>query len=161
MLGPSAPARTIRAGPDAHGPPANDRNRRGDAMKQRPTFIALLVAAMSLLIVVAAAAQNEMEKLKSSTPQERARLQTEMMKTKLGLTPDQMPKVAAINQKYAQRMEPIIKGQEGPLMRLRQMREVGQAKEAELKGVLSPEQFQKYLAEKQEMREKFEDKLIQ
>ena len=130
-------------------------------MEQRPTFIALLVAAMSLLIVVAADAQNEMEKLKSSTPEERARLQTEMMKVKLGLTPDQTPKVAAINQKYAQRMEPIIKGQEGPLMRLRQMREVGQAKEAELKGVLSPEQFQKYLAEKQEMREKFEDKLIQ
>ena len=130
-------------------------------MELRPTFIALLVAAMSLLIVVAAGAQNEMEKLKSSTPEERARLQTEMMKTKLGLTPDQTPKVAAINQKYAQRMEPIIKGQEGPLMRLRQMREVGQAKEAELKGVLSPEQFQKYLAEKQEMREKFEDKLIQ
>jgi hypothetical protein len=130
-------------------------------MEQRPTFIALLVAAMSLLIVVTAGAQNEMEKLKSSTPEERARLQTEMMKTKLSLTTDQTPKVAAINQKYAQRMEPIIKGQEGPLMRLRQMREVGQAKEAELKGVLSPEQFQKYLAEKQEMREKFEDKLIQ
>ena len=130
-------------------------------MEQRPTFIALVVAAMSLLIVVAAGAQNEMEKLKSSTPEERARLQTEMMKAKLGLTTDQTPKVAAINQKYAQRMEPIIKGQEGPLMRLRQMREVGQAKEAELKGVLSPEQFQKYLVEKQEMREKFEDKLIQ
>ena len=130
-------------------------------MEQRPTCIALLMAAMSLLIVVAAGAQNEMEKLKSSTPEERARLQTEMMKVKLSLTPDQTPKVAAINQKYAQRMEPIIKGQEGPLMRLRQMREVGQAKEAELKGVLSPEQFQKYLAEKQEMREKFEDKLIQ
>ena len=130
-------------------------------MEQRPTFIAPLVAALSLLIVVTASAQNEMEKLKSSTPEERARLQTEMMKTKLGLTPDQTPKVAAINQKYAQRMEPIIKGQEGPLMRLRQMREVGQAKEAELKGVLSPEQFQKYLAEMQEMREKFEDKLIQ
>ena len=130
-------------------------------MEQRLTFIAPLVAALSLLIVVTASAQNEMEKLKSSTPEERARLQTEMMKTKLGLTTDQTPKVAAINQKYAQRMEPIIKGQEGPLMRLRQMREVGQAKEAELKGVLSPEQFQKYLAEKQEMREKFEDKLIQ
>jgi len=130
-------------------------------VEQRPTFIALLVAAMSLLIVVAAGAQNEMDKLKSSTPEERARLQTEMMKAKLGLTSDQTPKVAAINQKYAQRMEPIIKSQEGPLMRLRQMREVGQAKEAELKGVLSPEQFQKYLAEKQEMREKFEDKLIQ
>lgn len=130
-------------------------------MEQRPTFITLLVAAMSLLIVVAAGAQNEMEKLKSSTPEERARLQTEMMKVKLGLTTDQTPKVAAINQKYAQRMEPIIKSQEGPLMRLRQMREVSQAKEAELKGVLSPEQFQKYLAEKQEMREKFEDKLIQ
>jgi len=45
-------------------------------------------------------------------------------------------------------------------MRMRQMREVSTAKEAELKGVLSPDQFQKYLAEKEEMKEKFEERLL-
>jgi len=120
-----------------------------------------MLAVIALTVTSAAAeAQTEMDALKNSTPAERARLQTDMMKSKLSLTPDQTTKVAAINDKYAQRMEPIIKGQEGPLARLRQMREIGAAKEAELKGVLSPDQFQKYLAEKAEMREKFEDKLV-
>ena len=57
-------------------------------------------------------------------------------------------------------MQPIIQSSEGPFMRMRQMREVSTAKEAELKGVLSPDQFQKYLAEKEEMKEKFEERLL-
>jgi len=126
-----------------------------------PRFWTAMLAVIALTLTGAAAeAQTGMDALKNSTPAERARLQTDMMKSKLSLTPDQTTKVAAINDKYAQRMEPIIKGQEGPLARLRQMREIGAAKEAELKGVLSPDQFQKYLAEKAEMREKFEDKLV-
>jgi len=126
-----------------------------------PRIWTAMLAVIALTLTSAATeAQTGMDALKNSTPAERARLQTDMMKSKLSLTPDQTTKVAAINDKYAQRMEPIIKGQEGPLARLRQMREIGAAKEAELKGVLSPDQFQKYLAEKAEMREKFEDKLV-
>src|SRR5215510_14027603 len=113
-----------------------------------------------MLICAASEAQTSMDALRNSTPAERARLQTDMMKSKLSLTPDQTTKIAAINEKYAQQMEPIIKGQEGPLARMRQMRQVSAAKEAELKSVLSPEQFQKYLAEREEMREKFEEKLV-
>jgi hypothetical protein len=100
-----------------------------------------------------------MDKLMNTTPDERASAQTAMMKAKLDLTADQLPKIAAINQKYAQKMEPIIKGSSGPLMKMSQMREVNGEKEAELKQVLSPEQFQKYLASKEEMREQFEEKL--
>jgi hypothetical protein len=124
----------------------------------RYTAMALSVAIALLVSVPAVFAQ--MDKLKQSTPQERARIQTDMMKAKLGLSPDQLTKVAAINEKYAQHMQPIIQSSEGPFMRMRQMREVSTAKEAELKGVLSPDQFQKYLAEKEEMKEKFEERLL-
>jgi hypothetical protein len=102
---------------------------------------------------------GQMDKLMNTTPDERANAQTALMKAKLDLTADQLPKIAAINQKYAQKMEPIIKGSGGPFMKMSQMRGVNEEKEAELKQVLSPEQFQKYLASKEEMREQFEEKL--
>src|SRR5262245_49951855 len=108
--------------------------------------------AMALSIVIAllvsAPAVFAMDKLKQSTRQERARIQTDMMKAKLGLSPDQVTKVAAINEKHAQQMQPVIPSSEGPFMRMRQMREVSTAKEAELKGMLSQDRIQKYLAEK-------------
>ena len=100
-----------------------------------------------------------MDKLMNTTPDERASAQTAMMKEKLDLTPEQLPKIAALNLKYAQKMEPIIKGSSGTFMKMRQMKGVNEEKETELKEVLSPEQFQKYLASKDEMREQFEEKL--
>jgi len=81
------------------------------------------------------------------------------MKKKLDLTPDQQPKIASINLKYAQKMEPLLKGSERPLMEFRDMRELNDAKEGELKTVLSPEQFKKYLDSKEEMRAKFEERI--
>ena len=44
-------------------------------------------------------------------------------------------------------------------MKMLQMREINEAKEGEPKGILSPPQFEKYLASKEEMREKFEQKM--
>jgi len=43
---------------------------------------------------------------------------------------------------------------------MRAARDVETAKEAELKQVLSPDQFQKFLASKEEMREKFEQTIL-
>ena len=123
-------------------------------------YTAMALSVVIALLVSAPAVFAQMDKLKQSTPQERAKIQTDMMKAKLGLSADQLTKVAAINEKYAQQMQPIIQSSEGPFMRMRQMREVSTAKEAELKGVLSPDQFQKYLAEKEEMKEKFEERLL-
>jgi len=111
-----------------------------------------------LLIASALTATAQLDKLMNTTPQQRADAQTEFMQTKLALTADQTPKVAALNLKYAQKMDPIIKGSSGPLMKMRQMSEVNQEKEAELQQLLSADQFQKYLASKEELREKLEEK---
>ena len=126
-----------------------------------PTFtmarIALVLAVIALPLATAATpARAQFEKLASTTPQERAKFQTEMMTDRLALTPDQTTKVTALNLKYAQRMEPILKGSEGPFMKFRQMRQIDEAKETELHGILTPDQFAKYLAARDEMRQKFE-----
>jgi hypothetical protein len=117
-------------------------------------YTAMALSVVIALLVWAPAVFAQMDKLRQSTPRERARIQTDMMKAELGQSPDQLTKVATINEKYAQQMQPIIRSSEGSFMRMRQMREVSTAKEAELKGVLSPDQFQKCLAEKGEMKEK-------
>ncbi len=56
--------------------------------------------------------------------------------------------------KYAQQMEPIIKGSEGKMRKARQVRAINQAKDDELKTVLSPQQYQGYLASKEQMRQR-------
>src|SRR5262249_32512204 len=120
---------------------------------RRRVATAVLTAITVFLVAALAGAQAQLEQLKNTTPDQRARIQTELMKSKLALTPEQTSTIAAINVKYAQQMEPIIKGSEGPFAKRRQMKQISEKKEAELKTVLSPAQFQKYLAAKDEMRE--------
>jgi hypothetical protein len=101
----------------------------------------------------------DLDALKDTTPGERAKVQTAMMKERLGLSAEQTPKIGEINLKYAEKMEPIIKGSQGPLMKMRAARGVEEQKEAELKGILSADQFQKFQASKEEMRERFAEKI--
>src|SRR5262245_24881835 len=122
-------------------------------MRLRATVLA--VSATAVLLIAPALRAQQMEKLKNTTPEERAKAQTAMMTSRLGLSAEQTPRIAEINRKYAEKMEPLIKGTEGPLVKMRQMRELNEQKEGELKQVLSPEQFQKYLASKDAMREQF------
>jgi len=113
------------------------------------------------LLVGATVFAGELDSLKNTTPAERAAAQTAMMKSKLGLSDDQVSKIGALNLKYAEQMQPIIAGTEGPMMKMRDFRKVEDQKEAELKGVLSPDQFQKFQAMKEEMREQLMDKIQQ
>ena len=75
------------------------------------------------------------------------------------MTPQQTSAVSALNLKYAQQAQPIIQSSEGPFVKMRQLRGLDEAKEGELRGVLSPQQFEQYLASKEEMRQKFEQRL--
>jgi len=115
----------------------------------------LRAATLGLLLIASAiTASAQLDKLKNTTPQERAKAQTLFMKSKLDLTEAQLPKVEALNLKYAEKLDPVIKGSAGPLVKMQEFRQANEDKEAEMKGILSPDQFQRYLAAKQEMREK-------
>jgi hypothetical protein len=116
-------------------------------MRQSPT---LLLAAV--LLVAAPALGADIEALGDTTPKERAEAQTLLMKEKLRLDDAKVEKVRAINLKYAEKMEPVLKGSDGPLMKGREARNFQAQKEGELQAVLSADEFKKYVAAKGEMR---------
>jgi len=122
-----------------------------------------LVASAAVMMVVlggaAIARADMMENLAKTTPQERATIQTAFMKSKLGLQGPEAEKVAAINLKYAEKAEPVIKRSEGAFAKMRQMKAIQSEKDGELQGVLSPAQYQAYDAARDEMKEKVEQEI--
>lgn len=127
----------------------------------KPVRSVALVLLAAALTGSSASAQDFGPALMKSTPAERAKVQTFLMKEKLHLTEEQVPKVEAINLQTAQKLEPVIKGDEGPLMKMGAVRAAEQEKETALQGVLTPEQLQAFLAAREEMRQKLEARLAE
>lgn len=90
-----------------------------------------------------------------SSPEERAGRLTEWMQQHLQLTETQRPPVEQINLTYAHRTEALLRGHESRLSRLRAARSLQEAKDQELKRVLSPQQLQLY----QQQRKTWRDEL--
>jgi hypothetical protein len=110
----------------------------------------LLVALALLVAVVPAAAQLEV--FEKTTPAQRADAQTAYMKSALALTPDQASKVAALNLRYAEKAEPILKGSAWAMKKASEMRALQEAKDAELKPLLTSEQWATYESGKDAMK---------
>ena len=121
----------------------------------------VVFSALAALWIALPAPAQDAGKLAQLPPGVRAGIQTEFMAKKLSLSPQQREQVQAINQKYAEQMQPILEGSSGPLARMREVKQVEDAKEADLRGVLNPEQFQGYLAAKEEMRQHVEQKAME
>ena len=128
-------------------------------MKPNRRALILSVTIMSFVSVLfAVTASAQMEELRNTTPAQRAKLETAFMKFKLQLSPEQVQQVGAINMKYAEQMEPIINGPGRKIGKLRQAGMIDQAKDQELQTALSPDQFGRYMASKEEMRRKVAEK---
>jgi hypothetical protein len=76
------------------------------------------------------------------SPEERAKQETQWMKTDLALTAQQLSKVDSINLKYA-KMRSQLQGQDREA-RMAKMQELQSQKEGELKSVLTEDQMKKY-----------------
>jgi hypothetical protein len=98
--------------------------------------------------------------LANSTPEQRAKFLTAYMKNKLSLTADHLPKLEAINLDTAQQMEPVLKGTQGKLLKLRAAHGIEQKKETALQGVLTPAQFQTFLASREDLKQQLEEHLM-
>jgi hypothetical protein len=119
------------------------------------------LAAVLLLAAATASAQGQMDKLAKTTPEERATVQTMTMKKKLALTPQQLPAVKQINLATATQMQPILEGSEGPLIKMRKAKAIESGRDAELEKILTPAQYQQWLVEKDAMKQKVEQKLME
>jgi hypothetical protein len=95
--------------------------------------------------------------LKNSTPEERAQFQTEWMKKKLALDAAQIEQVQSINEKYARKNDPVLKGDAGKLSKFKQLKSLQKEKDFELKRVLTGEQFKMYESIQAEIKSKMKE----
>jgi len=114
-----------------------------------PIIICLSMFVMSL------SAQD----IKTKTPEERAKMQTEMMKQKLVLTTVQTSKVQDVNLKYALKFEPIIKGKDSKFKKMKQAMDLQKAKDTELKSIFTTTQYKQYKDLQSEMKDKLKEKM--
>lgn len=121
----------------------------------RTVFVIVLLAIAAPLLAV------DIDALKETTPEERAEAQTLMMKENVGLSPEKVEKVRAINLKYAKVMDPTIQGPDGPMKKGMVASNRQAQKDGELKAVLSPEEYQKYLASKLDMRDHIVERIFE
>jgi hypothetical protein len=131
-------------------------------MNKVKNYTAIVIACLAMIgIAPAAKAQDGKDAVKSalkeSTPEQRAQMQTGMMKAKLKLDSTQVTKVQAINLKSAQKLEPLLKGDERRFKMLREMMAIQKEKDADLKKVLTDDQYKQYEKMKDEMKEKLKD----
>ncbi len=91
--------------------------------------------------------------LENSTPAQRSQLMTAFMKDQLKFDAAVLPKVQAINNKYAELAEPILKGDDNMFKKRSKMHDLMDAKDKELKAVLSKEQFELYDSKKDELKD--------
>ena len=126
----------------------------------RTNTVRALSIVVGLLMAAPALAQDAAQ-LAKVPPSVRAGVQTTFMTEKLHLTPEQRTKVEAINLKFANQMQPVLEGSSGPFARMREAKKLDTAKDGELHGVLSADQYKDYLAAKDELRERVKQKALE
>lgn len=115
-----------------------------------------LVLACVFTLARAQNSQSASDQMQSADS--RASKTTEWMKTNLNLNADQVNKVHDINMKYAVRMDSVKKSLGDISDRSVGIKSESDARDAELKGILTDQQYKTYLDKKKELKEKYKDK---
>ena len=106
----------------------------------------ILLVCLAVMLSAGAFAQTDTTGQKAKlTPQQRAEKLTQGMSRQLLLSPEQVEQVKAINLKYAEKNEQLKRN-------MAKLKSNNEAKDAELKAVLNPAQYEKY--QKMEKRAK-------
>ena len=96
-----------------------------------------------------------------STPEERAEMQTSMMKKELNLSAEQEAKVHKINLKYAKKGQAIMLTQESNTEKAPKMKAMNQEKDEELKTALTKEQFELFMKRREGMQERVKERRME
>ena len=99
------------------------------------------------------------QKKASSTPEERATKLTEWMKTNLQLNDDQATQVQNINLKYANKTQGLQSQSMSRKEKMQTLKDNDKAKDAELKNVLTADQYTSYQVKKDEIRKQMKEKM--
>jgi hypothetical protein len=96
---------------------------------------------------------------KNSTPEQRAELITNWMKSKLALDPAVVTEVYNINLKYARIDQDVMSSTGGRFRKFKELKANGKSKDKELKAVFTGEQYNKYLQKKEELRKAIRERM--
>ena len=99
------------------------------------------------------------EFMTETSPEERAQLQTDYMKETLSLKEDQEAKVHGVNLKYAEKIQEAYEAPTKKQQKLQTMKRINAEKEAELKLMLSVDQYSTYEKNKEAMKEKIKARI--
>ncbi len=103
--------------------------------------------------------ENMMSRLAAVPPEQVASFQTQSMTTHLQLSPAQRDTIAAINLKYAGQTHAIAAGADSLRTKLANIKTTDDEKDAELRQILSAEQFHNYEADKEELRRELRERV--
>lgn len=118
----------------------------------------ILILAIAFGVTLQAKAQAS-EQLKNATPEQRAQKITDWMKTNLQLSDEQATAVHAINIKYANQNESLKEEGSARREKYKKAKDNMAAKDQELKGALTADQFNTYLSKKKELQEKMREEV--
>jgi len=99
------------------------------------------------------------QKKTSSTPEERATKLTEWMKTNLQLSGDQVTQVQTLNLKYANKTQELQTQSLSRKQKMQILKDNDKAKDAELRNVLTTEQYNNYQVKKEEIRKQMKERM--
>jgi hypothetical protein len=110
-----------------------------------------------LLLIFASTYSQEKAAMSAA---DRAAKMTDWMKSTLQLTDSQLSQVQAINEKYANKKDDLMKNTtQSKKDKMDAMKADESARDEELKGVLTPDQFKTYQAKKDEMKKNMKEKM--
>ena len=118
-------------------------------------FYRLVLMTTILLIGFTVNAQQK----ELAAPAERAAKVTEWMKTNLQLNDDQATQVQTINLKYANKTQGLQTQSLSRKQKMQTLKENDKAKDAELKTVLTHDQYNSYQAKKDEVRKQMKERM--
>lgn len=114
---------------------------------------------IAFLLIVVCFSSAFSQTATESTPEERAQRWATWMKEQLALSPDQETKAHAINLKYASQNEDLKTSTAGRRDKFRQLKSRDNDKDAELKEILTADQFQQYQQKKKDFQREMMSKL--
>lgn len=103
---------------------------------------------------------NQQALLESTTPEERATVQTDLLQDHLQLNTTERDQLHPVNLKYAQQMESVIKGNDSKWKKYRTAKRLGKEKDEELKKLFSTAHYTAYLAYKDQLKKDGKAKLL-
>ena len=132
---------------------------------KRLTHIIIFLVLATFMLPLTSYSQDQgkrfRERLKNTTPEDRADFQTNKMKTLLNLTDEQTAKVREINLKYAKENQEVFNSDVTKEEKKNKLRAIYEQKQNELKTVLTEEQYEKLQSEKKELKERIRERKMQ